>query len=80
MGRSRRRSAVKVDYALLKLELAGEALREAGPTERLEREAEWRACRAEALRRRRDLLIHREAVGITNNAVLKELYPIPERP
>ena len=74
------RSAAKVDYALLKLELAGKALREAGPAERLEREAEWRACRAEALRRRRDLLIHREAVGITNNAVLKELYPIPERP
>lgn len=74
------RTAAKLDYALLRLELAGRALEAAGDA------AERRAClgrfdalRREALQARHELLIHREAVGIRRNELLDTVYPIPGR-
>lgn len=70
-------SAAKVDHALLELELLRRELATSDSAE--EREALRRAIdakRDEALARRRDLLIHREALGIRRNDVLEKLYPI----
>jgi endo-alpha-1,4-polygalactosaminidase (GH114 family) len=36
--------------------------------------------RAEALERRRELLIHREALGIRRNDILERLYPVADVP
>ena len=71
------RSAAKVDYALLELELLQNELGRCDSAARratLERAIESK--RDEALRRRRDLLIHREALGIRRNDILETLYPI----
>ena len=75
------KSAAKVNHALLELELLQERLR-ADPTPE-ERDALLEAFadkREEAVRLRRDLLIHREALGIRRNQVLEQLYPIPQAP
>lgn len=70
-------SAAKVDHALLELQLIEGALRtEADPAKRESLAAAHRAKREEALRLRRDLLIHREALGIRRNDCLEKLYPI----
>jgi hypothetical protein len=70
-------SAAKVDHALLELELLQAELRECGSTERkVTLERAIRAKRAEALERRRQLLIHREALGIRRNDILETIYPI----
>jgi hypothetical protein len=74
------RTGEKLDYALLRLELAARAI-DAAPDER-ERAARVRtfnALRVEAIAARRDLLIHREAVGIRRNKMLDDLYPIPPK-
>jgi hypothetical protein len=70
-------SAAKVDHALLELELIEGALRtETDPPKRESLAAAYQAKREEALRLRRDLLIHREALGIRRNDCLEKLYPI----
>lgn len=73
-------SAAKVDHALLELELIERELgTEADPGRRRLLAASHEAKRKEALQRRRDLLIHREAIGIRRNGCLEKMYPIPAR-
>ena len=73
------RSAAKVDHALLELELLQKELaRCALEPRRATLERAIRSKRNEALRRRRDLLIHREALGIRRNDILETLYPIDD--
>ena len=75
------RSAAKVDHALLELELLLGELRQT--TSALRRQAllqEIAKKREEALARRRELLIHREAVGIRRNDILERLYPVADLP
>lgn len=74
------RSAARVDHALLELELIERAL--CSETDQPRKNAllsAHDAKREEALRLRRDLLIHREALGIRRNDCLERLYPIPPR-
>jgi hypothetical protein len=74
------RTEDKLNFALLRLELAGRAVDSAAdPLARYERVREFNALRIEALDARRNLQIHREAIGIRRNKVLDELYPIPPR-
>jgi hypothetical protein len=74
------RAEDKVNVALLQLELAGRALDAAPPgPERRRLAAAFNALRDEALQARWELLVHREAVGFRRNAILNELYPIPDR-
>ena len=74
------RSAAKVDHALLELELLSRELARAPESRRAELISAFLARREEAIRLRRDLLIHREAVGIRRNEILERMYPIPPRP
>jgi hypothetical protein len=74
------RTATKLDYALLRLELAERDLRAAASDDDVAAcAARFDALREEALQARHELLIHREAVGIRRNDVLEQLYPIPPR-
>ncbi|HZP42894.1 MAG TPA: hypothetical protein VFD84_15485 [Candidatus Binatia bacterium] len=73
------RTEEKLLHALLRLELARRDLDAAAEAERPALAARFDACRAEALARRHELQIHREAVGIRRNAILETLYPIPAR-
>jgi oligoendopeptidase F len=71
------KSAAKVDHALLELELLeNEIERCESEEQRASLERAIRSKRHEALQRRRDLLIHREALGIRRNDILERLYPI----
>lgn len=72
-------SAAKVDHALLELELLHRDVRVCSSEERRSKlERAIRSKRDEALRRRRELLIHREAIGIRRNDILRTLYPIEQ--
>lgn len=74
-------TAAKVDHALLQLELLTAELGKASTPEHRARVLDaFLAQRDEALRLRRDLLIHREAVGIRRNDILEQLYPVPPNP
>lgn len=71
-------SAAKVDHVLLELELIERALSaETDPIKIGSLLNTHDAKRQEAIRLRRDLLIHREALGFRSNDVLQRLYPIP---
>lgn len=73
------RTAAKVDHALLQLELLQRELTDdLSPSRRAELLDLFRERREAAIRFRRDLLIHREAIGIRRNDILERLYPIPE--
>lgn len=75
------KTAAKVNHALLELELLHRKLSSAASREeQLELREAFRLKRAEALERRRELLIHREALGIRRNDVLEKLYPIADLP
>jgi len=72
------RSAAKVDLALLRLELVAKDIDTAADEdERTRLVARFNALRAEALRARHELAIHREAVGFRRNHELDRLYPVP---
>ena len=71
------RSAAKVDLALLRLEMAGRDVDAAADADRATAVARFNALRAEALRARHELAIHREAVGFRRNQDLDAFYPIP---
>jgi len=73
------RTAAKLDYALLRLEIAARDLDAAPADDTAAGTARFNALRDEALRARHELLIHREAVGIRRNDLLEQLYPIPPR-
>jgi hypothetical protein len=80
MAQALGRTEDKLNYALLRLELAGRAIEDApDPLVRYERVREFNVLRNEALDARRNLQIHREAIGIRRNRVLDDLYPIPPR-
>ncbi|HYB99863.1 MAG TPA: hypothetical protein VEC57_12100 [Candidatus Limnocylindrales bacterium] len=74
------RAALKVDHALLELELCGHEL-EAATTfvERYRLEVRFNELREKALRVRHELAIHREALGMRRNDALERLYPVPPR-
>ena len=75
------RTEDKLNVALLRLELGLQGLaRAADDEERARCTAHVRGLRAEALRARHELLIHREAVGIRRNECLETIYPIPALP
>ena len=80
MAQALGRTEDKLNYALLRVELAGRAI-DAAPDAlaRYDRVQEFNALRAEAVEARRNLQIHREAIGIRRNRMLDELYPIPAR-
>ena len=80
MAQALGRTEDKLNYTLLRLELATRAI-DAAPDElvRHERVKEFNALRQEAIEARRNLQIHREAIGIRRNRMLDELYPIPPR-
>jgi len=80
MAQALGRTGDRLNYALLRLELAARAIDEA-PDEgaRADRIRAFNALRVEALEARRNLLIHREAIGIRRNKLLDELYPIPPK-
>ena len=72
------RSAAKVDHALLQLELLDRELhRSIVAEQRAVLLQAIEAKRHEALQLRRELLIHREAVGIRRNDILEKMYPVP---
>jgi hypothetical protein len=74
------RTEEKLNFALLRLELASRDLAAAADeTERTLAGVRFDRVREEALRARHELLIHREAVGIRRNDLLETLYPIPPR-
>lgn len=73
------RSGEKVDVALLRLELAAKDVATATDAERAPLVERFNALRADALKARHDLRIHREAVGIRRNEGLDVMYPIPPR-
>jgi len=71
------KSAAKVDHALLELELLHREMAEAdSEAERRALQEAIEAKRQDALRLRRELLIHREALGIRRNDILEKMYPI----
>lgn len=70
MAASLGRAEERVNHALLELELADR---------RGDSDEEWRAIRDRAERLRRDLQIHREALGLLENKHLEAYYPIPRR-
>jgi hypothetical protein len=84
MASSLGRSEDKVNFALLQLELCEReitALEKDNPQsprlpELIER---FNQLRQAALDARRDLMIHREAVGFRRNDGMHQLYPIPPR-
>ena len=80
MAQALGRTEDKLNYALLRLELAARAI-DAAPDElvRYERVREFNTLRQEAIEARRNLQIHREAIGIRRNRMLDDLYPIPPR-
>jgi hypothetical protein len=74
------RTEEKLNFALLRLELASRDLADAADeTERTLAGVHFDRVREEALGARHELLIHREAVGIRRNDLLETLYPIPPR-
>ena len=80
MAQALGRTEDKLNYALLRLELAARAIDEApDPLVRYDRVKEFNTLRDEAIQARRNLQIHREAIGIRRNRMLDDLYPIPPR-
>jgi hypothetical protein len=80
MAASLGRAEDKLLVALLQLEVAGRALADArDPEARRSRADAFNRARDYALRRRLELVIQREAVGIRRNDVIDDLYPVPPR-
>jgi hypothetical protein len=78
------RAGEKVDLAWAELELCqaryDAAVREGAAVADRQRLAEaFNEQRVVAERRKRDLQIHREAMGFRRNQILNELYPLPRR-
>lgn len=72
------RAGEKVDYALLRLELAAREIDTApNAAHRRAYVERFNQIRREALAARHELRIHREAVGIRSNQLLEQIYPIP---
>ena len=70
------RAQAKVNFALLELELAGERADERGDRESA---VAFNEKRERALRVRRDLLIHRDALRFPRDPRFEQHYPIPPR-
>ena len=72
------RTEDKVNVALLRLDVAGQALDRLSPGDagRAAQVAAFNALRVEAERARWELMVHRDAMGLRRTD-LSELYPIP---
>lgn len=80
MSAGLRRSARKIEQALVRLDEIDEAIRAAETqTERERLVEEFNDVRGDALEARRDYLIQREAIGFFRNGVVEEEYPIPPK-
>lgn len=75
------RAAAHVEFALLELEVMERDLDAMAPDDpkRPALVEAFNKGRKVAEDRRLDLLIQREAIGITQNAILETMYPIPPR-
>lgn len=72
------RAEDKVNVALLRLDvLDRERAQATEPAERAELAQRFNAQRREAQRSIRDLMIHREALGLRRHEALSNLYPVP---
>lgn len=80
MSAGLRRSARKIEKALVRLAEIDDAIRDAETlAEREELVDTFNAKREEALQARRDYLIQREAIGFFQNGVVEEEYPVPPK-
>ncbi len=80
MANGLRRSARKIERALLDLDDLDDAIRAASDRERrLELVDQFNERRADALEARRNYLIQREAIGFFRNDCVVEQYPIPPK-
>jgi hypothetical protein len=80
MSAGLRRSAQKIEKALVRLAEIDDAIRDAETvSERKELVDDFNAKRREALQARRDYLIQREAIGFFRNGVVEEEYPVPPK-
>ena len=74
------KSEEKVNLALLECELAAREIEQApDPGTRAERIEEFNRRRDRAESLRRELMIHREALGMVRHELLERFYPIPPR-
>jgi hypothetical protein len=71
------RTGRKLELALAALEAATVALDNAAPADEAAALAVYSVARQAALDARRDLVIHREAIGIRDSRELADRYPIP---
>lgn len=71
------RTGRKLELALAALEAATVALDNAAPADEAAALAVYTVARQAALDARRDLVIHREAIGIRDSRELADRYPIP---
>jgi hypothetical protein len=78
MARSLGRSADKVDAAFLTMEVIEKRLDDSpDAAERADWITAFNRQRDEARRLLRELIIHREALGMRHNGHLRKIYPIP---
>lgn len=74
------RAGAKVDFALLRAEVAARDLEAAtDAASRAEALATYAAARHDAIQALQDLKIHREAIGLKRHDQLAALYPIPPK-
>ncbi|MFB6376115.1 MAG: hypothetical protein ABEN55_24015 [Bradymonadaceae bacterium] len=80
MSAGLRRTAAKIEEALVDLADLDDAIREASARERrLKLVEQFNARRADAVEARRNYLIQREAIGFFRNDCVIEQYPIPPK-
>lgn len=80
MANGLRRSAEKIEKALLDLDELDDAIRAASDRERrLELVEQFNERRADALEARRNYLIQRECIGFFRNDCVIDQYPIPPK-
>jgi hypothetical protein len=70
------RAEAKIEVALLELQVIAHDLDAGAPSSRV---ADFNRVRQAAERARWELQVHREALGLRRNDILRELYPIPPR-
>ncbi len=73
------RTEDKVNVALLELDVKAREIEAAAPADRARRVGEFNELRARAKAALRDLMIHRESLGMRRHDLLPGLYPIPPR-
>lgn len=74
------RASAKIDLAVVRLELALTEYERAPAPDREPMHPQLQRLHAQAQRARLDLVIHREAIGLRDNALVSKTYPIPALP